>query len=168
MDTDTAVDAYRASVEQVVDLVFATMLGLKAKPYPMPWFPSPDTVTAVVHFAGAWHGAVMLECSRLQACTFAHLLMSIETPTTIDDNVRDALGEMANMLAGNLKSVLPPGVVLSMPSVIEGSDYSLQICGRHLIERVPFWTSADVIGVSLIEIFDMPDRETAGGTWSGA
>jgi len=49
--------------------------------------------------------------------------------------VRDALGELANMLAGNLKSVLPSGVVLSMPSVIEGSDYSLRICGKRLIER---------------------------------
>jgi CheY-specific phosphatase CheX len=168
MESEPAVAAYRASVVQVVDLVFTTMLGLKAKPYPMPWFPSPDIVTAVVHFAGAWHGAVMLECTRRQARTFAHLLMSIEAPPTVDDDVRDALGELANMLAGNLKSVLPPGVVLSMPSVIEGSDYSLQICGKRLVERVPFWSSEDIIGVTMVEILDKPDRETSGGTWAGA
>jgi chemotaxis protein CheX len=125
-------------------------------------------VTAAVYFAGAWHGAVLLECTRRQARRFAHLLMSIEPPETVDDDVRDALGELANMLAGNLKSVLPPGVVLSMPSVIEGSDYSLQICGKHVVERVPFWSSSDIIGVTLVEIFDKPEREANGGAWPRA
>jgi chemotaxis protein CheX len=77
----------------------------------------------------------------------------------IDEDVRDSLGELANMLAGNLKSVLPSGVVLSMPSVIEGSDYSLQICGKRSIERVPFWSTEDIFGVTLVEIFDTSDRE---------
>jgi len=64
-----------------------------------------------------------------------------------DEDVRDALGELANMLAGNLKSVLPSGVVLSMPSVIEGSDYSLRNlwkavdrAGAVLEHRGYFWS----------------------------
>jgi hypothetical protein len=46
-----------------------------------------------------------------------------------------------------------------MPSVIEGSDYSLQICGKRSIERVPFWSTEDIFGVTLVEIFDTSDRE---------
>jgi CheY-specific phosphatase CheX len=93
--------------------------------------------------------------------------MSIGPPATIDDDVRDALGELANMLAGNLKSVLPGGAVLSMPSVIEGSDYSLQICGHLSIERVPFWCVDDIFGVSFVEILDT-GRERSRGSLSGA
>ena len=107
MGSDTAVVAYRANVAPVVDMVFRTMLGLKVEPYPMPWTRPPDMVTAAVYFVGAWRGAVLLECTRQQARTFAQLLMSIEAPKTVDENVKDALGELANMLAGNLKSVLP-------------------------------------------------------------
>src|SRR5215471_8255964 len=118
MEIDCAVTAYRANAVQVVDLVFTTMLGLEVKPHHGLWSPPPDMVTAVVYFVGVWHGAVLLECSRDQACTFARLLMQVELPENVDDDVRDALGELANMLAGNLKSVLPPGVVLSMPSLI--------------------------------------------------
>ena len=151
MDCDTTVVAYRENVVPVVDMVFTTMLGLKVELYPMPWVRPPDMVTSAVYFAGAWQGAVLLECTRAQARTFAQLLMSIGPPATIDEDVRDTLGELANMLAGNLKSVLPSGVVLSMPSVIEGSDYSLQICGKRSIERVPFWSTADVFGVTLVE-----------------
>jgi CheY-specific phosphatase CheX len=163
MPCDAAVVAYRANVVQVVDMVFRTMLGLKAEPYPMPWVRPPDMVTAAVYFAGAWRGAVLLECTRCQALTFAQLLMSIGPPATVDEDVHDALGELANMLAGNLKSVLPGGVVLSMPSVIEGSDYSIRICGNRSIERVPFWTVEDVFGVTLVEILEPSDRERSRG-----
>ena len=152
MPFDAAVAAYRANVEQVVDMVFSTMLCLKVEPYPRPWLRPPDMVTAAVYFAGAWRGAVLLECTRFQACTFAQSLMSIPLPETLNEDVRDALGEVANMLAGNLKSVLPPGVELSMPSVIEGSDYSLQICGKGAIARVPFWSVENVFGVTLVEL----------------
>jgi chemotaxis protein CheX len=163
MSCDAAVAAYRANVVQVVDTVFKTMLGLKTEPYPMNWVRPPDMVTAAVYFAGSWRGAVLLECTRCQALTFAQLLMSIGPPATVDDDVRDALGELANMLAGNLKSVLPPGVVLSMPSVIEGSDYTLQICGNRSIERVPFWSMEDIFGVTLVEILETTNRAGSRG-----
>ncbi|MGP8245434.1 MAG: chemotaxis protein CheX [Bryobacteraceae bacterium] len=161
MHSDAAVVAYRANVVEVVDMVFRTMLGLKAEPYPMPWVRPPDMITAAVYFAGAWRGAVLLECTPCQARTFAQLLMSVGPAATVDDDVRDALGELANMLAGNLKPVLPGGVVLSMPSVIEGSGYSLQICGNRSIERVPFWTIGDIFGVTLVEMLGAEDRETS-------
>jgi chemotaxis protein CheX len=159
MGCDTAVLAYRANIVPVVDMVFSTMLGLKAELYPMPWSRPPDMVTATVYFAGAWQGAVLLECTRGQARTFARLLMSIQPSIMTDEDVRDTLGELANMLAGNLKSVLPSGVVLSMPSVIEGSDYSLQICGKRSIERVLFWSIEDIFGVTLVDMSDTPGRE---------
>lgn len=163
MQCNTAVTAYRENAVQVVDMVFRTMLGLKAEPYPMPWVRPADMVTAAVYFAGTWHGAVLLECTPLQARTFTYLLMSIEPPATVDDDVRDALGELANMLAGNLKSVLPPGGMLSMPSVIEGSDYSLRICGKGSIERIPFWSVDDIFGVTLVALPDVPGNETPSG-----
>jgi hypothetical protein len=53
--------------------------------------------------------------------------------------------------------------VLSMPSVIEGSDYSIRICGNRSIERVPFWTVEDVFGVTLVEILEPSDRERSRG-----
>ena len=126
MEPDATVVAYRENIVQVVDMVFQTMLDLKIKPYPMPWTRSLTMVTAAVYFVGNWYGAILLECTPQQACQFAQLLLSIDPHDTVNEDVRNAVGELANMLAGNLKSVLPPGVGLSMPSVVEGSDYSLQ------------------------------------------
>ncbi len=78
--------------------------------------------------------------------------MSIHPPVAVNDDVRDALGELANMLAGNLKSVWPHGIDLSMPSVVEGTDYSLRVCGGSLIDRMAFSGELGVIWVTLIEM----------------
>jgi CheY-specific phosphatase CheX len=48
------------------------------------------------------------------------------------------LGELANMIGGNMKCSMPTGVRLSMPTVMEGRDYDLRICGSQILERVAF------------------------------
>jgi len=49
---------------------------------------------------------------------------------TIDETVRDAVGELNNMIAGGLKRKLCASEDLfriSLPSVIEGSEYSMHV-----------------------------------------
>jgi chemotaxis protein CheX len=65
--------------------------------------PGADRLTSAVHLAGDWNGAVLLECDRRQACRFAGRFLSMDPSDTVDDVVRDVLGELANMIGGNLK-----------------------------------------------------------------
>jgi chemotaxis protein CheX len=46
--------------------------------------------------------------------------------------ISDALGEIANMMGGNVKALLPGPATLSLPSVTEGSDYSITVPGAAL------------------------------------
>ena len=39
-------------------------------------------LTAAVHLAGDWNGAVLLECDRRQACRFAGRFLSMDPPDT--------------------------------------------------------------------------------------
>jgi len=149
-------DAYRADLASIVEAVFRTMMDIEVQPVETSWTPAPNPVTAAVYFAGEWRGAVLIECTRQQACYFAHRFMGVDTPAEIDDDVRDTIGELANMLAGNLKSVLPRGVGLSMPSVVEGSDYSLRICGGNAAERVLL---RGVVGSFCITLVEMLERD---------
>jgi len=80
--------------------------------------------------------------------------MRIPAPTSFDDDVCDALGELVNMIGGNLKSVLPPGESLSIPTVVEGSHYSVRICGQYRSERMAFSGIDGPFWVTLIEIDD--------------
>jgi CheY-specific phosphatase CheX len=87
---------------------------------------------------GDWNGAVLLDCNPRQACQFAGRILSMDPPDMVDDDVRDVLGELANMIGGNLKCGMPTGVRLSMPTVMEGRDYDMRICGSQVLERVAF------------------------------
>ena len=114
-----------------------------------PWFPSRDRLTGSVQLTGDWNGAVLLECGRAEACRFAGRFLSMDPPAAVDNVVRDAVGELANIIGGNLKSALAQDsrqIRLSIPTVVDGGDYSLRICGAEVCERVafhcdegPFW-----------------------------
>jgi chemotaxis protein CheX len=147
------IDTYREDLGRIAHDIFDTMLGVEVQPTEQEWRPAKDRLTGAVYLAGAWRGAVLLECDHDQACHFTHRLMAIPLPEEVNDDVRDTMGELANMLGGNLKSVLPHGVVLSMPSVVEGSDYSLRVCGgKAVVERVAYSSPAGVFWISLVEL----------------
>jgi len=148
MPTELSVEILPGELAQIVKSVFATMVSLEVGECGTPWFPSGDRLTASVHMAGDWNGTVLLECDRRQACQFAGRFLSMDPPDTVDDVVRDLLGELVNMIGGNMKCVLPRGIQLSMPSVVDGSDYCLRICGAKVRERLafhcaegPFWVT---------------------------
>jgi chemotaxis protein CheX len=146
---------YKDDLTRIVHDVFETMLGLELEPSAEPWKPTRDRLTGAVYLAGAWKGAVLLECDHSQAYHLTSLLMSLPLPAAIDDDVRDTMGELANMIGGNLKSVLPRGVVLSMPSVVEGSDYSLRVCGGSAtVERLAYASPEGVLWVTLVKLQD--------------
>ncbi len=148
MPTELSVQIQPNELVQIVESVFGTMMGLEASESGPPWFPGGGRLTAAVHLRGDWNGAVLLECNRRQACRFAGSFLSIEPPEAVDAVVRDVLGELANMIGGNLKCVLTRGIRLSMPSIVDGSDYSLSVCGAEIRERLafrcsegPFWVT---------------------------
>jgi len=153
MQETFSLSEYIADLGRIAHDIFDTVLGFEVEAAGQEWMPARDRLTGAVYLAGAWRGAVLLECDRRQACSFTNRLMAIPLPEEINDDVRDSMGELANMLGGNLKSVLPRGVVLSMPSVVEGSDYSLRLCGgKAAVERVAYRWQEGVFWITLVEL----------------
>jgi chemotaxis protein CheX len=138
MPTEMTAGILPDELAQIVKTVFGTMVSLEVDECGTLWFPSGDRLTSAVHLTGDWKGAVLLECDWLTACRFAGRFLSIDPPDTVDDVVRDVLGELANMIGGNLKCVLTSGIQLSMPSVVDGSGYGLRVCGAEIKDRLAF------------------------------
>jgi chemotaxis protein CheX len=139
---------YRLGISQIAEAVFSTMLDLPIRAAQPP-VDQRYELTAAVYYAGAWKGAVLLECSLGQALDWGSRLMQLPAPVAPED-ARDSLGELCNVLAGNLKPLLPHGVGLSTPSVVRGADYTLRICGDTLCERLYFADPAGDFRVTLI------------------
>jgi chemotaxis protein CheX len=125
-------------LSEIVKSVFLTMMDLELSNSETQWHPGGDRLTSFVQLTGEWNGAVLLECSRNQACDFAGRILAMDTPEAVDDDVRDVLGELANMIGGNMKCGMTQGVRLSMPTVLDGSAYDLHICGSQVQERLTF------------------------------
>jgi len=84
-----------------------------------------DCVTAIVGFAGIFNGLLSLHVPEILALQFTSRMLGMEV-AVLDDDVKDALGEIANMIAGSFKHHLSKGgheVRLSTPSIITGKEY---------------------------------------------
>jgi len=149
---DTRVEIRPGELAQIVKSVFETMMGLDTVQTEAQWTPSRDRLTSAVHLAGEWNGAVVLECTASQACRFAGRFLSMHPPCAVNDEVRDVLGELANMIGGNLKCLLAQGIRLSMPTVMDGSDYGLPICCPEVKERISFQCDEGVFWVTVLAL----------------
>lgn len=79
-------------------------------------------------YGGKISGFIAVHVSPKCACILASSLLGMNF-NDIDDIVCDAMGEMANMLAGGLKKYASQNEDLfriSVPSIICGSDYTTQ------------------------------------------
>lgn len=152
MPTQTAVEAYRDQAVRLFCDVFRTMLRLDVYPSDDSGPPPAGGVTSAVYFTGSWKGAVLLDCNLDLALLFANHLMPGCNPTSFDDDVRDCMGELANMVGGNLKALLPDGVALSMPCVVNGSQYALRLCGTNSFLRMGFSCDHGRFWVTVVEV----------------
>lgn len=150
MSAELSIEISPSELAQIVESVFRTMMSLQVDVCEKPWFASGDRLTSAIHLSGDWNGAVLLECDQRQACRFAGRFLSMDPPKMVDDVVRDVLGELANMIGGNLKCVLTRGIRMSMPSVVDGSDYSVRICGAEVRERLSFQCAEGLFWVTVL------------------
>jgi chemotaxis protein CheX len=93
-------------------------------------------VTGCVQFSGEWEGAITLRCSMALARLAAGLMLDVAPERATDEDIRDALGELANMVGGNVKALLPGPTQLSLPLVVEGDNDALTICDSEAVHTV--------------------------------
>ena len=140
----------KAMLVRTVGSVFITMLGLDVSPSRTPKRPSGELLTSYVRLTGDWNGAVVLECTRQQACRFAGRILSSIPPGTVNDDVRDMMGELANVIGGNMKCVMATSAKLSMPTVIEGGHDDVRDFGSRTRERLTFDSSEGNFWVTIL------------------
>lgn len=137
----------------IVRDVFSTMLGMEAHPSSaQPESLAPFPIAGAVYFTGGFMGAVVIELGYELAYGATAKLMSVDEPSQVDPDVRDSVGELSNMIAGNLKAILPGESMLSMPSVVEGQDFALSVIGGNSSSRMLFDSSKGPLQVTLVQM----------------
>ncbi len=134
---------------RAVQQVFSSLLGIELvdgngeRP---PDFPPERKVSAAVGISGDWNGAVVFECGTGTARHLTRVMMGSDAPGDVDESVKDVIGEITNMVAGNFKNCLPGHSVLTLPCFIEGSDYSMDIIqGQRLVSQPMLYEGRGIV-----------------------
>jgi chemotaxis protein CheX len=106
------------TVQSIADEVWPSLVGDGEAFVPVPVPPPAELVSAWVDIVGPWTGSVVLSCAPATAEALTESVLMTRPPTVVDDeDVADALGELANVLGGNIKSVLPGESKLGLPRI---------------------------------------------------
>jgi len=119
--------SWKSLLECAVLEVFEMMAGMRLEILPSSQDEPHGELTAMVGLAGAVCGMTTLRCSQATAAKCASLMLGGNDAANAS-TMRDAVGELCNMIAGNFKAKvtsLAASCMLSVPTVIMGEDYQM-------------------------------------------
>ena len=123
----SVVERFKGDLDRATNEVFSTMLGVGCEPVSAEAGTGGESLSAVIGLAGALSGSLVLYTTSEAAMCMAEKMMGI-APAEVDEMVRDAIGEVCNMIAGAWKGfdpLLASGCLLSTPTIVSGSSYEL-------------------------------------------
>jgi chemotaxis protein CheX len=110
------------ATREVFELMLSSQLAVPATAEE----PAPE-VTAMVGLAGKLCGVLSVRCDEKAAALMTSKMLGVALEN-VGPEVSDAIGEICNMVAGNFKNKIAgmaEGCILSSPTVVTGSDYTL-------------------------------------------
>jgi len=104
-----------------------------------------------VQITGAWEGAVRVDCSKPLAQLATSRFLGVNSEEVEMDQVRDAIGELANMSAGSVKPLLPPPCQLSLPTVADGTDYNFTVPHGEVVLKSVFECEGEPMTITILQ-----------------
>ena len=122
IDQTTVRSVLELATREVFDLMVGTSLEVRQDLDST----SELDLTAMIGLAGSLCGVISVRCSSEAGRLITAKMLGIPAEEA-QQSMRDAIGEIVNMVAGNFKSKLSGSnhCMLSIPTVITGADYQL-------------------------------------------
>lgn len=131
------------SISQATQEIFQTMLMMEASPGQAMGERSKcfsNSVSAIVGMAGSSKAMLAIHIPESTALVITSSFLMMEV-SEMDDDVKDAIGELANMVAGSIKAdLVEQGMEfkLSIPSVVCGAEYEIDCLSDSEGAIMPF------------------------------
>jgi chemotaxis protein CheX len=137
-------------VEAIAAVVMGSIAGVVLEPAAGEIPGDRPALTGCVHIDGAWNGAAIVECELPLARRIAATLFGRSDDEVSPDDVRDALGEITNMIGGNVKALLPAPSRASLPTVVDGADYAGTVPRTKPAGVVAFRAGAEMLVIRIL------------------
>ncbi len=93
---------------------------------------------ASVVFSGKSQGSMTIAMGEVLATKIASMMFECEIEAVSFDDIKDSIGELVNVLAGNMKTDFLGDSELSRPLVMQGSDAILSVLGSDVVFQKTF------------------------------
>jgi len=126
-------------ISQFVNDIWSTFLSVKVSTTSKPFKPKGqgNTLAGCVQITGEWQGSVTLYAPKEIGRKIAATMYSLDEAAVENQQIQDVVGEITNILAGNIKSILPAPCSISLPSVAV-TDFNLHHPGSEMLSAVNF------------------------------
>jgi chemotaxis protein CheX len=109
----------------------------------------PSEVHSSVSITGSWSGHIVYSSSRAAAQRAAAAFLAMELEEVSEEDISDTLGELANIVGGNVKAMLPPGAQLSLPQVVLAPESSARYPNTERITGVYGLWEGEPVSISM-------------------
>ena len=99
---------------------------------------------------GAWEGTVAVARSDELARLITGTCFDVDPLEADSSEINDAVGEIANMIGGNVKALMPAPSQLSLPTVTTGIDCVVTFPGTREECREAFFVDGEPLFVSIL------------------
>lgn len=146
-------EQFQYALSEVVQNIWNTILGLEIYPSSSITAKSlgSDGLVASLQCSGEWKGIVNLSCSPRFAREAASIMFGKHQLEVNNEDVNNAIGELANVVAGNIKSMLPGECQLSLPSVIDGKNINVMHHYGKILTQMSFNCNTHPVIVTVYE-----------------
>lgn len=140
-----------SEIKQYNKMVWSTLLGFDITPEPGPFnLPSEEIITGSVQVSGEWNGVISLYLTPSLVARVTETMFSLDSGQATLETKKDAIGEMINMIGGNIKSMLPQPSSLSTP-IFSMEGQSQQFPFTKKVTQCKFLCNGDPFALSLYE-----------------
>lgn len=138
--------------------VWAAQLGLNIQAEPAAT--DDRTLSSCIKVSGPWHGTILLECSESVVRHAAAMLFSADGESASEEEISDALKELAEMLGKKMRSVLPESSKLSRPSILLAEEQTEVLADQKSQTDVRLSCEGRPVRIALLDA--EPDLAAAG------
>jgi len=109
----------------------------------------PSEVHSSVSITGSWTGHIVYASSTQAARRAAAAFLAMEVDEISQEDLSDVLGELANIVGGNVKAMLPPGAFLSLPQVVLAPESTARFPNTERISGVYGIWDGEPVSISM-------------------
>lgn len=113
-------------ISEIVTDIWTAMLGFPVQLRSEPAAADPaELISARVTITGEWDGSLVVNCPERLSREVATAMLQVNEADLTMGTVFDAVGEVANMTAGNVKNLIEGLCRLTTPTVTDENDLSV-------------------------------------------